>query len=106
MSEDFLITTLLEEFKPFIKRTLYTLVKASMDTQLSLSEAAAQMGVNRSTLKKRCQRGTFPHKVVDRVYYISKIDMNLYIGEGPEELAKYSKEFYEQLKNSKKNDKS
>lgn len=78
MGEDYIISTLLEKLQPFLRHMLYALVKAASDTPLSLSEAARMMGVNRDTLKKRCQRGTFPYSKVGDVYYISKIDINLY----------------------------
>lgn len=93
MGEDYIISTLLEKLQPFLRHMLYALVKAASDTPLSLSEAARMMGVNRETLKKRCQRGTFPYSKVGDVYYISKIDINLYIKGGPEELMKYNKTF-------------
>lgn len=102
MIEDFLISEVVDELKPFVKHTLYTLAKASMDTLLSLDKAAEEMGVNRATLKKRCQRGSFPCQVVDGVYYISKLDMNLFIKGGPEEFAQFNKDYHKQLKKGNK----
>jgi len=91
MTEEFIISNLVDKLQPFLRHLFYTLVKASLDTQLSLDEAARQMGVNKSTLKKRCQRGTFPYSKVGDVYYISKMDVNLYVDGGIENLQKYNK---------------
>lgn len=104
MTEDFLISSVVEKLQPFLRHMLYALVKAATDTPLSLSEAARIMGVNRDTLKKRCQRGMFPYSKIGDVYYISKIDMNLYIKGGPEELMKYNKSFRPHKTKSKGHD--
>ena len=93
MSEDALLYHIVEALLPFLRHALYDLVKASQDTQLTLEKAALEMGVNRATLKKRCQRGNFPYTKVGDTYYISKMDVNLYIKGGMEELRKYNKEF-------------
>ena len=90
---DLLTNALVSELKPFVKRILYILIRASLDRQLTLSEAAKLMGVNRDTLKKRCQRGSFPYSKVGEVYYISMIDVNLYVKGGNQELEKFYKEF-------------
>ena len=103
MSEDYIISSILERMQPFLRHLVYTLVKAAADTHLSLDEAARQMGINRDTLKKRCQRGTFPFRKIGHVYYISKIDVNLYIKGGTDELQKYNKEYAKALKELKKN---
>lgn len=84
---------LTEKLKPFIRHVLYTLIKASQDTPISLSEAANRMGIKRETLKKRCQRGKFPYKKVDGVYYISVIDVNLFINGGEDNLQSYNENF-------------
>ena len=98
MSEEILIAALVDNLKPFLRHRFYTLIKASLDTQLSLDEAARQMGINRNTLKKRCQRGTFPYSKVGDVYYISKMDVNIYIKGGIDELQKYTKDAKKELK--------
>lgn len=69
---------------------LYQLLKATLDTPISLNKAAEMMGVKRATLKKRCQRGDFPYKKVGNVYYISTIDVNLYLNHGIEVLKKFN----------------
>lgn len=101
ISEEFLTWDVVEKMQPFIRHILYTLTKASLDTPLSLSEAARMMGVNRETLKKRCQRGSFPYTKVGEVYYISKIDVNLFIKGGTAELMKYDKSFRPQFPKDK-----
>ena len=98
MSEEILISTLVDSLKPFLRHLFYTLIKASLDTQLSLDEAARQMGINRNTLKKRCQRGTFPYSKVGGVYYISKMDVNIYIKGGIDELQRYTKDAKKEIK--------
>ena len=103
MTEEYIISSILERMQPFIRHILYTLMKAAVDTPLSLDEAAKQMGINRNTLKKRCQRGTFPFRKVGQVYYISKIDVNLYIKGGSDELEMYNKEYAKALKELRKN---
>ena len=65
-------------------------IKSTLDTPISLNKAAEMMGVKRATLKKRCQRGDFPYKKVGNVYYISTIDVNLYLNQGIEVLKKYN----------------
>lgn len=79
-----------QEIIPFIRVMLYQLIKATLDTPISLNKAAEMMGVKRATLKKRCQRGDFPYKKVGNVYYISTIDVNLYLNQGIEVLKKYN----------------
>ena len=79
-----------QEIIPFIRIMLYQLLKATLDTPISLNKAAEMMGVKRATLKKRCQRGDFPYKKVGNVYYISTIDVNLYLNQGIEVLKKYN----------------
>ena len=79
-----------QEIIPFIRIMLYQLLKATLDTPISLNKAAEMMGVKRATLKKRCQRGDFPYKEVGNVYYISTIDVNLYLNQGIEVLKKYN----------------
>ena len=79
-----------QEIIPFIRIMLYQLLKATLDTPISLNKAAEMMGVKRATLKKRCQRGDFPYKKVGNVYYISTIDVNLYLNHGIEVLKKYN----------------
>lgn len=78
------------EIIPFIRVMLYQLIKFTLDTPISLNKAAEMMGVKRATLKKRCQRGDFPYKKVGNVYYISTIDVNLYLNHGIEVLKKYN----------------
>lgn len=104
MNEEYLITSVVDRLLPFVHHILYALIKAANDSQLSLDEAAREMGVKRETLKKRCQRGTFPYTKVGSVYYISKIDVNLYINGGNEELMKYNRSFNPYK--TKKDDKS
>ena len=79
-----------QEIIPFIRIMLYQLLKATLDTPISLNKAAEMMGVKRATLKKRCQRGDFPYKKVGNVYYISTIDVNLYLNHGIEVLKKFN----------------
>ena len=79
-----------QEIIPFIRIMLYQLLKATLDTPISLNQAAEMMGVKRATLKKRCQRGDFPYKKVGNVYYISTIDVNLYLNHGIEVLKKFN----------------
>lgn len=79
-----------QEIIPFIRVMLYQLIKSTLDTPISLNKAAEMMGVKRATLKKRCQRGDFPYKKVGNVYYISTIDVNLYLNQGVEVLKKYN----------------
>ena len=79
-----------QEIIPFIRIMLYQLLKATLDTPISLNKAAEMMGVKRATLKKRCQRGDFPYKKVGNVYYISTIDVNLYLNQGIEVLKKFN----------------
>ena len=79
-----------QEIIPFIRVMLYQLLKATLDTPISLNKAAEMMGVKRATLKKRCQRGDFPYKKVGNVYYISTIDVNLYLNHGIEVLKKFN----------------
>ena len=79
-----------KELIPFIRISLYQLVKATLDTPVSLNRAAEMMGIKRATLKKRCQRGDFPYTKVGGVYYISVIDVNLYLNCGPDEMKKYN----------------
>ena len=79
-----------QEIIPFIRVMLYQLIKSTLDTPISLNKAAEMMGVKRATLKKRCQRGDFPYKKVGNVYYISTIDVNLYLNQGIEVLKKYN----------------
>ena len=79
-----------QEIIAFIRVMLYQLIKSTLDTPISLNKAAEMMGVKRATLKKRCQRGDFPYKKVGNVYYISTIDVNLYLNQGIEVLKKYN----------------
>ena len=79
-----------QEIIPFIRIMLNQLLKATLDTPISLNKAAEMMGVKRATLKKRCQRGDFPYKKVGNVYYISTIDVNLYLNHGIEVLKKFN----------------
>ena len=79
-----------QEIIPFIRVMLYQLIKSTLDTPISLNKAAEMMGVKRATLKKRCQRGDFPYKKVGNVYYISTIDVNLYLNHGIEVLKKFN----------------
>lgn len=88
----YLSSLLLERLQPFLRHVLYNLEKAAHDTPLSLTEAANLLGIKRSTLKKRCQRGTFPYKKIGDTYYISLLDVNLYIKGGIKELEKYNKD--------------
>lgn len=79
-----------EEIIPFIRVMLYQLIKSSLDTPVSLAKAAEMMGVKKATLKKRCQRGDFPYKKIGNVYYISTIDVNIYLDHGINEIKKYN----------------
>ena len=82
-----------KELIPFIRISLYQLVKATLDTPVSLNRAAEMMCIKRATLKKRCQRGDFPYTKVGGVYYISIIDVNLYLNCGPDEIKKYNPKY-------------
>ena len=79
-----------QEIIPFIRVMLYQLIKSTLDTPISLNKAPEMMVVKRATLKKRCQRGDFPYKKVGNVYYISTIDVNLYLNHGIEVLKKFN----------------
>ena len=79
-----------KELIPFIRISLYQLVKATLDTPVSLNRAADMMGIKRATLKKRCQRGDFPYTKVGGGCHISVSDGNLYLNCGPDEMKKYN----------------